>query len=50
MPAKSEAERAFLEINKGHTWMKEHHFDNKGPLPQHVKKPAVTRAAKKVKK
>lgn len=36
MPAKSQAQRAFLNWKFGHDWTKEHHFDNKGKLPEHV--------------
>jgi len=38
MPVKSEAERRFLNVTKGHAWVKAHGFDNKGKLPEHVKK------------
>lgn len=38
MPAKSQAQRAYLAQHFGVAWMREHHFDNKGPLPKHVKK------------
>ena len=37
MPAKSQAQRAYLRIHFGDAWVKEHGFDNKGKLPQHVK-------------
>ncbi len=37
MPAKSQAQRAFLAIHFGPKWMKKHHFDNKGKLPGRVK-------------
>lgn len=37
MPAKSEAQRRFLNAHFGHGWAKEHHFDNKGKLPARVK-------------
>lgn len=33
MPAVSEKQRRFLFATKGPAWVKEHHFDNKGPLP-----------------
>lgn len=39
MPAKSQAQRAFLYATKGRAWVKRHHFDNKGKLPAHVRKP-----------
>ena len=35
MPAKSEAQRKLLNARFGHSWVKKHHFDNKGKLPQH---------------
>lgn len=38
MPAKSEAQRKFLRWKFGDKWVKEHHFDNSGKLPKHVKK------------
>ena len=38
MPARSEAQRRYLNANMGHAWVKEHHFDNKGKLPARVKK------------
>jgi hypothetical protein len=34
MPAVSEQQRKFLFATKGPAWVKEHHFDNKGPLPR----------------
>lgn len=36
MPAKSQAQRAYLNWKFGHKWVKKHHFDNKGKLPAHV--------------
>ena len=36
MPAVSQAQRAFLNMKFGHAWVAQHHFDNTGPLPQHV--------------
>lgn len=36
MPAESEAQRRFLNAKFGHAWVKEHHFDNKGSLPERV--------------
>ena len=33
MPAKSEAQRRYLNAHFGHAWVKAHHFDNKGHLP-----------------
>lgn len=38
MPARSQAQRAFLNARFGHDWVKEHHFDNEGKLPEHVEK------------
>lgn len=37
MPAKSQAQRAYLNAHFGHDWVKAHHFDNKGKLPSHVR-------------
>lgn len=36
MPAKSEAQRRYLNAKFGHEWVKKHHFDNKGKLPVKV--------------
>jgi hypothetical protein len=36
MPAKSQAQRALLYARFGEAWVKKHHFDNKGKLPEHV--------------
>ncbi len=36
MPAKSSAQRRYLNARFGHEWVKEHHFDNKGKLPDRV--------------
>lgn len=36
MPAKSRAQRAYLEAHFGHDWVKKHHFDNPGKLPAKV--------------
>ena len=38
MPAKSQAQRAYLNMKFGHKWVKQHHYDNAGKLPGHVKK------------
>ena len=35
MPVKSEAQRRYLNMRFGHEWVKAHHFDNKGKLPEH---------------
>lgn len=34
MPAKSEAQRRKLNAMFGHEWVKRHHFDNTGKLPE----------------
>jgi N-acetylglutamate synthase-like GNAT family acetyltransferase len=47
MPAKSQAQRAYLYATKGKAWVEKHGFDNKGKLPKHVKK---TKAKKTVKR
>lgn len=36
MPARSEAQRRFLNWKFGHAWVEQHHFDNKGSLPARV--------------
>jgi len=38
VPAKSQAQRAYLYAHFGGAWVQAHHFDNKGALPKHVKK------------
>jgi hypothetical protein len=38
MPSESQAQRALLNAKFGHAWVKKHGFDNKGKLPEHVKK------------
>lgn len=38
MPAKSEAQRRFLNWKFGHAWVKKHHFDNHGKLPERLHK------------
>lgn len=38
MPAKSQAQRGYLAHKFGVPWMREHHFTNKGKLPQYVAK------------
>ncbi len=47
MPAKSQAQRAYLYSKFGADWVKAHGFDTKGKLPKHVKK---TKAKKKGRK
>ncbi len=49
MPAKSEAQRRYLNATKGHAWVKAHDFDNSGKLPARVK-PKVKKKAHKSKK
>ena len=36
MPAKSQAQRAYLMIHFGKDWMRRHDFLNRGKLPAHV--------------
>ena len=36
MPAKSQAQRGYLAEHFGADWMKKHHFDNKGKLPENI--------------
>jgi hypothetical protein len=43
MPAMSEAQRKYLYATKGKAWVKKHHFDNKGKLPEHVQQYAKKR-------
>jgi hypothetical protein len=38
MPSRSQAQRSLLAAKFGPEWMHEHHFDNPGRLPAHVKK------------
>jgi hypothetical protein len=45
MPAVSQAQRGYLAAKFGPAWMRKHHFDNKGQLPQHVGKGAARREA-----
>lgn len=35
-PAVSEAQRRYLNVTKGHDWVKSHEFDNEGKLPEYV--------------
>lgn len=37
MPARSQAQRAYLNSKFGHAWVKKHGFDNKGKLPARSK-------------
>ena len=36
MPAKSQAQRRFLNWKFGHAWVMAHGFDNKGKLPAKI--------------
>lgn len=38
MPARSEAQRRYLNAKFGHDWVKKHDFDNKGKLPKRSKR------------
>lgn len=38
MPAKSKKQRKFLNWKFGHGWVKRHHFDNRGKLPNRKRK------------
>jgi hypothetical protein len=38
MPARSQAQRGYLATHFGVEWMRRHHFDNKGKLPEHAPK------------
>lgn len=38
MPARSEAQRRYLNARFGHDWVKKHDFDNKGKLPKRSKR------------
>jgi len=38
MPAKSQAQRRYLNWKFGHAWVRRHHFANKGKLPKRVKR------------
>lgn len=52
MPAKSEAQRRFLNARFGHAYVKRHHFDNKGKLPERANsdKPEARYAKERMKK
>lgn len=47
MPAKSQAQRAYLNAKFGHAWVKRHHFDNAGKLPEHAAKAAHKKRKKR---
>ncbi len=42
MPAKSQAQRGYLNAKFGHKWVQKHHFDNAGKLPAHAKQEGMT--------
>jgi len=46
MPAKSQAQRGYLYATKGEAWVKKHHFDTKGKLPEHVQRAKAVKNAK----
>jgi len=50
MPAKSQAQREFLNAKFGHSWVKKHHFDNKGKLPEKATTKAKAKPATRKKK
>ena len=41
MPARSQAQRAYLNAKFGHQWTKDHDFDNPGKLPKRSKKKKI---------
>ena len=47
MPAKSQAQRTYLNARFGHAWVKKHHFDTKGKLSAHIKRVQVLRKRKR---
>ena len=46
MPAKSQAQRGYLNAHFGHAWTVKHGFDNAGKLPGHVKKKSTKKQAR----
>lgn len=46
MPAKSEKQRKFLNWKFGHKWVKKHHFDNEGDLPEYADEKEPTKKKK----
>ena len=38
MPVRSQAQRAFLNAKFGHSWVKLHHFANKGKLAKRARR------------
>lgn len=49
MPAKSQAQRAYIYATKGKKWAKAHGFDNPGKLPARVKRKGKLKVKKKAK-
>lgn len=47
MPARSQAQRAYLNKKFGHAWVVAHGFDNPGKLPKHVAKKKVKKRKKR---
>ncbi len=47
MPARSQAQRGYLAKYFGEAWMRRHHFDNKGKLPEHVTPKKALKHARK---
>lgn len=45
MPAVSEKQRRLLYARFGADWVKKHHFDNKGKLPEYKRKRKAGRKA-----
>lgn len=50
MPAKSQAQRAYLAVHFGARWMDRHHFDNRGRLPEHVKRNQMSKQSDRARK
>jgi hypothetical protein len=42
MPAKSQAQRAFIYQKFGKAFAEKHHFDNPGKLPKHAASPKAS--------
>lgn len=47
MPARSQAQRAYIYATKGKKFAEAHHFDNPGPLPKKVKPKGKPKARQK---
>lgn len=47
MPSKSDAQRRYLNAKFGHAWVKKHHFDNPGDLPERVAKHVAKKKGKR---